>query len=890
MPTAITGIQNFLTARLRDHNAPELIQRFLAHGGPTNMETQLNVSGGRGTRVPGTKSTYEYGSDRWWSYRVPKNADSTPEFRDYELTWSIDDHAEGIGSTGWDWANRMSRWVGFDFDAVVGHAVGVGITDEELKRVREAVQNLPYVEARRSTGGMGLHLYVQVEVPTNNHTEHAAVARCVLGIMSRDSGFDFSAGVDVCGGNMWIWHRKMTYENQGLALLKPATEKLDVPNWEDHVEVVSRKRAKVRIGVDPEDQDSFDALASAHRRVPLDDTHKAIMDALAQTGATVNWIADHHLLQTHTVAFDKLINQPTPCFECNGHGCSICDFSGDVINHLKIRGIYSTNSKGTDLAEANCFAFPGDDGSWRIYRFSPGISEAPTWEQDGRGWTTCWFNRLPTLRTAALGVGGRANKANFEFDTLEQALEAVRHTNPKATLDVEPELLDRKTLVGLDKSGRLTMQIEKKSGDDLSWNESRKTWSKTFDVIPDSQQSAVTLDYDNLIRCLETVGAEPAGWSIKKLDGTWTKKTSSSVKMVLQQLGHKKLEAEELMGYAEMRPWKLVMLPFQPEYPGNRQWNLGAPQLRFEPGDRDDSHPHWDKILNHLGKDLDKYLVNESWAAAVNVKTGADYLRLWYASILREPFEPLPYLFFWGDQDCGKSIFHEAFQLLVTTGVVLADRALTNQSDFNGELVNAILCVVEEKDISRAPGAYEKIKAAVTNRHLSIRRMRTDSYMVPNTTHWVQNANKAEFCPIFPGDTRTTMIHVGTLEEVIPKSLLIQKLIEEAPAFLRTLLDMEFPAYLGRLRIPVIETEHKLRQAEMSRSLLDVFFDEQTEEAIGEQILFSEFFQKFVEWLPPGERGQWSRIRVSHGVPMRHATKTGSGNRTYLTNILWRIQ
>jgi chaperonin GroEL (HSP60 family) len=44
-------------------------------------------------------------------------------------------------------------------------------------------------------------------------------------------------------------------------------------------------------------------------------------------------------------------------------------------------------------------------------------------------------------------------------------------------------------------------------------------------------------------------------------------------------------------------------------------------------------------------------------------------------------------LFFFGPENSGKSIFHEAFNELVTTGVVMADRALTNQSDFNGELV-----------------------------------------------------------------------------------------------------------------------------------------------------------------------------------------------------------
>jgi hypothetical protein len=65
---------------------------------------------------------------------------------------------------------------------------------------------------------------------------------------------------------------------------------------------------------------------------------------------------------------------------------------------------------------------------------------------------------------------------------------------------------------------------------------------------------------------------------------------------------------------------------------------------------------------------------------------------------------------------------------------------------------------VEEKDISVAgAAAYNKIKDWVTSKMISIRKMRTDSYSQPNTTHWVQCANHREACPIFPGDTRITM-------------------------------------------------------------------------------------------------------------------------------------
>ena len=65
-----------------------------------------------------------------------------------------------------------------------------------LKRIKQAAMSLPYVEVRRSTGGGGIHLYVYFDeagVPTANHTEHAALARCILGMMSSETGFDFAS-------------------------------------------------------------------------------------------------------------------------------------------------------------------------------------------------------------------------------------------------------------------------------------------------------------------------------------------------------------------------------------------------------------------------------------------------------------------------------------------------------------------------------------------------------------------------------------------------------------------------------------------------------------------------------------------------------------------------
>jgi hypothetical protein len=289
MPKVTESIQNFLRARRKDHNGPDLLNRWEPF-----METQVNVSSAGGDPVDGKRNTWTDGIYEWWNIRIPKNANSEPEFRDYTLDWPLDPYVEGIGSTGWDWCARKSRWFGFDFDSITGHATGVGVTDAELDRVKAAAQAIPYVEVRRSTGGNGLHFYVYMDdeaVHTANHTEHAALARAVLGMMASLAGFDFARQIDVCGSNMWIWHKKMTQANQGLALIKAAERTLTAadlpPNWKDHVEVVTRRRAKVRIGaVEDAAIDPFEALTSSRKIIPLDESHKKIIDELTRSGFT----------------------------------------------------------------------------------------------------------------------------------------------------------------------------------------------------------------------------------------------------------------------------------------------------------------------------------------------------------------------------------------------------------------------------------------------------------------------------------------------------------------------------------------------------------------------------------------------------------------------------
>ncbi len=871
MPLVSEALRNFLHARKTPANA-DLVDRW-----SLDMEAQVKVTAADGEPVAGRKSTWTNGSDTWHSIRIPRNAATEPTWEDYQIGYPFDLYAEGIGMTGWDWKARVSRHFGYDFDALTGHAQGIGIDDEQLERVKRAACALSYVEVRRSTGGGGIHLYVYLDeagVPTANHTEHAALARCILGMMSAEVGFDFAGAIDACGQIMWIWHRKMSVQNHGLEIIKPAARRLneaDLPkNWRDHIEVVKGRRAKIRVNeIAEDDQDPFEVLASSRKIIPLDDSHKAQIEALMRSGFTTLWVQDHHLLQTHTCALRALMQE----------------------KELKLVGVFDTTSEGNDPGNPNCFLFPLPGGAWRVYRFSPGVAEAETWTQDGQGWTTCYFNRHSDLATACTLSGGvEREQGGYVFSSPEAAMKAAKTLGEDLALKDVPN--DRKVTLKAHKDGRLVVEVERKKneGPIEGWDDKTGKYVKIFKVKADAKEDE-QLDFnefDNLIRAVETAAVEHAGWVMKK-GREWVRHPASNVKMLLQSLGHPKNEAEAIMGAAAGRGWRLVNLPFREEYPGGRQWNLNAAQFKFNPAELADDevprHPHWDMIFDHIGCELTSALRELPWAINANIRTGADYLRAWVACAFRDPFQPTPYLFFFGPEDCGKSIFYEALQRLVTKGVVLAKRALL--TEFNYELASAIICAVEEVDITKSPEAHARLKEYSTGRTILIRKMRCDSFEQPNATHWVQTANSARFCPVFPGDTRITAIQVNDLldEQKIPKAKMEVFLNEEAPHFLHTIMHMDLPPVIDRLRLPVVTTASKQALQEENQSALEEFISDRCISTPERHTLFAEFYDRFQQWLPQSEKHIWSKKSVSRELPTRHRTIYGTARATFVSNL-----
>lgn len=177
-------------------------------------------------------------------------------------------------------------------------------------------------------------------------------------------------------------------------------------------------------------------------------------------------------------------------------------------------------------------------------------------------------------------------------------------------------------------------------------------------------------------------------------------------------------------------------------------------------------HPTWDRIFNHLG-DL-------------------EFLQKWVASLLYQPFKPLPYLYFCGGRGSGKSTFHEAISLLLKPTTVCADHALS--CPFNGEMSNAVLCYVEEADTYNST----KLEEWVTGRVIRIERPAEVAKIELNRTHWVEyKPNDLWSPPVFYTGYPTVCFYPRQLDETTPKPALMRSLVCEAPQFMRTLFGLE---------------------------------------------------------------------------------------------------
>jgi hypothetical protein len=246
----------------------------------------------------------------------------------------------------------------------------------------------------------------------------------------------------------------------------------------------------------------------------------------------------------------------------------------------------------------------------------------------------------------------------------------------------------------------------------------------------------------------------------------------------------------------------------------------------------------------------------------------------------------LPYLFMYGPQNSGKSIFYEAIKLLVTRGVVQADRAITSNSGYNGELQGAILGVIDEVDISKAGSAvYNKLKEWTTGLTLSVHAKYKQVYEAKSSLHFVQMSNSRSSCPVMGGDTRITAVNVPPLLDEIPKETLLSALKAEGPAFMRTLMDWHISESSGRLKLPVIETRSKEAVMEGNRDALEAFIEDRCYPIIGAAISLIDFIEAFHCTLDSIEKIEWTRITIKHKLAEKFPVGQRGPKQDYIGNL-----
>jgi hypothetical protein len=806
----------------------------------------------------------------WKDFRIPWGAMGEPSYEDSEQTWDLEDHALGIGSTGWNWEHKVSEWFAFDFDSITNHeGYGRALSDADLASVLASVQSIPWVEVRKSKSGKGVHLYVFLQEPlgTANHSEHAAAARAVLDRMSALAGAHLNASVDCVGGNVWLWHRDSG--PGGWEQVKSGTgmpPELIPEDWRRHLSVTKGRARKAPVTTGT--TDGLDDILNRRRKVELDDDHKRLLAWLAQRTASLDWDwnQDQWMLRTHTFAL------------------------AEAHKELGLRGIYYTNSQGHDLLTGNCFMFPEPNGAWEVRRFGEGgVDEHPSWDRDPGGWTRCMFNSPATLDDACRAHGGsRDAEGAFHFADLSGAQRALLELGYETPgLD---GFLTRPARL-FTKKGHLVCRF-KVDGDETNpatgWirvTKGGKWWERTFSFREDSKPVELP---DEIVRAVAGGGAHTGFWIFSR--DRWIAHPTSNAQNVLMALhGVDQATAKMMLGAAVINHWQEVNEPFGPEYPGDRSWNRRGARLSMEP--EEGPCPHWDMILSHLGRGLDEAVAADSWCQKYQVHSGSEYLRLWVASLFQSPKARLPYLFFFGEQNTGKSLLHESLAMFFqqARGYVLANQALVSKSRFNGELAGALLCAVEEINLRVEREAYNRMKDWVTGKRISIRALHKDARDEENCTHWIHCANSAEFCPVEWGDTRVVMVHVAEFEgEEIPKDELLETLRGEAAGFLHSILNMDIPPAPGRLRVPTIVTAAKEQQVRANMNPLQEFMETEVRGAPGSVIVWASFFERFQNWLKPHQRQYWTPASTARKFPAEFPKgKYGGKGAMHIGNMEW---
>lgn len=873
-PTVRDGVAQFLRKRTEQSSylipqwSPELETQIVVHAGSNEVDGD---SGDEDSAI------WTDGETTWFNHRWPRNAWGDPHYKDRPLTFSLSTHLKCIGTTWWNWVQQRSIAVVFDVDAAEGHSdKTLTNTSAQLEEFVTAARSLPYATLLRSKSGNGFHTYIffdENDLPqTKNHNEHASLAGFVLDKMSKDAEFDFSKYVDVKGGNFWIWASEIG--PHGLELVQEGVHKLSAAELGDWQSVVltTPNRPVIMDGYTESGDKTRETSAGGGFQVyDIDEDHKDILKALEDLPFSFRWLPQYNMAHTHTAALKALWEQRKN-------------------TENPILGLFETVSGGSDHRKPNCFISPRPDGVFRVSRFGNGTTEHPLWDShEGKTW--CYFNQeAPTLRVLQK-MGG------IELQFSAKELEAAMQVFGETLGENHTEIIGQIEVVLNKGRGTFTARFKDEKLDKLDgWWKKGKFWCRILPVRHDDESFTrnVLEETDKIVRYIRTPQKSLWGWGHATQLNDWmvTNTYEASSSIIGSRFGHD--VAQSIKSYMVQYPWTLAHVPFANEYPGDsklRLWNKDAPQFAYPVASEPGPHPTWDMILGHLGQSLNPYIRCTDWCSQWGIETGADYLRYWVACLIKNPFVPLPYLFFFGPQNCGKSTLFECLSLLFTpNAVVSAGTSLISQAGFNSELKGAVVAFIDEKDLSQSgKQCYERIKEWTMAENIPVHEKGKPQYMQRNTLHFIQVGNSAMNLPMEDGDTRITAIEVNPFQgPIIPKNKLFERLSQEAPFFLRTLITTNIPDQIGRTRLPVLETEAKRDLQKINQTPVEAFAEQHLFPCDGATITMKEFHEAYLQYCMTNEFKQEGIILVTRQLKTRsdkYAVGKWKGNQNYLANF-----
>ena len=263
----------------------------------------------------------------------------------------------------------------------------------------------------------------------------------------------------------------------------------DLPsNWEDHLDVVSRKRSRVRVpGVATDaEEDQWAELASGYSKVKQDDEHKRILDAYGKLGFVFAHNPDFGCYYMHTKGLEK------------------------VHRDLALKGCFTTESAGNDPGTPNCYVFLRRTALY-VVRFKS-QQEHASWGRTVNGERCCQYNSPVDLKTACHAVQGvwmgDKGATCHSFAMAKQLASMFGYDLP----ELNP---DRPITFHYENAHTLVAEAAQVKGERvMGWGIGYRKLILNFDVEPATEEQH---DFDAVARHVITIEREDAGWLMRPM-------------------------------------------------------------------------------------------------------------------------------------------------------------------------------------------------------------------------------------------------------------------------------------------------------------------------------------------------------------------------------------